>query len=64
MQAYATLRGVGFPARIVLQALRDGGRISEDEDLAALELEMEANRIAEEERARIGREGLEADDAA
>ena len=56
MRAYATLRGVGFPARIILQALRDGGRINEDEDLDALELEMEANRLAEEESERIERE--------
>ena len=60
MQAYAQLVGVGFPGRLVLKALQDGGRIPEDEDLDALELEMEAGRIAEEEaRAEEARARLE-----
>ena len=49
MEAYVSLREVGFPARIVLKALKEGGRIPLDEDLNILEAEMEANRIAEME---------------
>ena len=49
MQAYATLVGVGFPPRIVLRKLQEGGRIPEDENVDALVAEMEANRMAAEE---------------
>ena len=58
MSAYAQLRNAGFPARPILQALQAGGRIPEDEDLEMLELEMEANRLADTER-----EEMEADEA-
>lgn len=50
MSAYAQLVQVGFPGRIILKALQEGGRIPEDEDLEALEIEMEAGRIAEQDR--------------
>lgn len=46
MQAYAALVNAGFPRRVVLRALQDGGRIPDDEDIDALELEMEANAMA------------------
>ena len=46
MQAYAQLVQAGFPPRSVLQALVDGGRIREDEDLDALELEWLAGNAA------------------
>lgn len=49
MEAYGSLVEQGFPPRIVLQALRDGGRIPEDEDIDVLEVEFEANRLAEQE---------------
>jgi hypothetical protein len=50
MGAYTQLVQAGFPARVVLKALQAGGRIPEDEDLEELEMEMEAGRIADEER--------------
>jgi hypothetical protein len=53
MQAYAALRRVGFPGRLVLKSLQAGGRIPEDEDLEALEAEMEANHAAEAEAERM-----------
>ena len=39
MTAFAGLVGVGFPPRLVLNQLQAGGRISDDADLDALELE-------------------------
>lgn len=50
MSAYVQLVNAGFPARVVLKALKEGGRIPEDEDLDEIEMEMEAGRIADEER--------------
>lgn len=49
MQAYATLYEVGFPPRVILQKLQEGGRIPEDENLDELLAEMEANRMADVE---------------
>ncbi len=53
MTAFATLVNAGFPPRPVLQALQSGGRILEDEDLDALELEWMAGSAA--------RDAMEAD---
>lgn len=39
MTAFATLVNAGFPARPVLEALQQGGRIGEDADLDLLEME-------------------------
>jgi len=48
MGAYSSLVQAGFPPRAVLKALQAGGRVPEDEDVDALELEWLASRIAEE----------------
>jgi len=61
MQAYAALRREGFPARMILASLQAGGRIPDDEDLEALEMEMEAGRLAEIEQSRMDAEAM-ADD--
>lgn len=53
MMAYAQLRSVGFPPRVILKALKAGGRIPEDEDLVKLEAEMEANYVAEQQRKQL-----------
>ena len=53
MTAFATLVNAGFPARIVLEALQQGGRIRPDEDLEALEMEMMAGNAAKEAQAEM-----------
>lgn len=47
MTAYATLVNAGFPPRMVLDALKRGGRILEDTDLDELELIMAGARAQE-----------------
>lgn len=47
MNAYTALVKAGFPKRAVLEALQDGGRIPEEADLDALELEWEAGLVAD-----------------
>jgi len=44
MTAYATLVNAGFPERAVLKALKEGGRIPEDEDVEVLLAEWMADR--------------------
>jgi len=51
MGAFAQLVNAGFPVRPVLEALQAGGRISEEADLDALELEWAAGAMAKEEAA-------------
>lgn len=63
MTAYAALRKEGFPPRFILRALQQGGRIPEDEDLEQLGLEMEGNRITEEERVALEKRIAEEDAA-
>lgn len=46
INAYVALVKAGFPKRAALEALQDGGRIPEEQDLDALELEWEANLSA------------------
>lgn len=48
MSAYAQLVGAGMPPRIVLEMLKAGGRIPDDADLDALELEWQAGAAAAE----------------
>lgn len=51
MTAYGVLREkVGLPARIVLEALKAGGRIASGTDVEELALEMDAQVAAEQER--------------
>lgn len=51
MLAYAALvRDAGFPVRLLLEALQAGGRIGPDEDLDALEAEIEAAAAAKQEQ--------------
>jgi hypothetical protein len=53
MAAYVTLaRDLGLPLRVVLQELKQGGRIGTDVDLDELETEMITNAVAIEERKR------------
>lgn len=53
MQAYVQLaKELGLPLRVVLQELKQGGRIGSDEDLDELETEMMANATALEEEQR------------
>lgn len=57
MQAYVTLaRELGLPLRVVLQELKQGGRISADTDLDDLESEMMANALAQEDAKRLAEE--------
>jgi hypothetical protein len=57
MAAFAALvRDVGLPARVVLKALKEGGRLPEDEDPEMLEAETMANAAADAERRREERE--------
>jgi hypothetical protein len=49
MSAYAQLVQAGFPGRVVLRALQEGGRIPEDEDIDELEMEMFAGAAAQVE---------------
>jgi hypothetical protein len=51
--AYSALVAAGFPKRPVLVMLQRGGRIAEDEDLDALELEWDAAAAAAVEQKRI-----------
>ena len=51
MSAFAQLVGQGFPPRPVLEALQGGGRIDEDEDLDALEMEWLAGTAAKQAQA-------------
>jgi len=48
MTVYGTLVGMGFPKRLLLRALQDGGRIPEDEDLSVVEDEWEGSAAAAE----------------
>ncbi len=48
MTAFATLVNAGFPPRLVLEALQQGGRIRPDEDLDKLEMEWMATQAAKE----------------
>lgn len=51
MTAYAALvRDAGFPPHLVLEALKQGGRIPEDVDLEEVEMEMMANEAAVEQK--------------
>lgn len=57
MSAYADLVDkLGLPMRVVLEALKRGGRIAEDTDLDDLEAEMEMNREAQEDARRQAEE--------
>jgi hypothetical protein len=47
MVAYVQLVKAGFPKRMALEALQEGGRISEDAELDQLELEWETGLAAE-----------------
>jgi hypothetical protein len=53
MLAYVALVNAGFPKRLVLEALQVGGRIADDEDLDALELEWEAGLQAANDQAAL-----------
>lgn len=57
MTAWATVCAqTGFPIRLLLAAFQEGGRISEDEDLDALEMEMMMNVEAQNEAKRLAAE--------
>jgi hypothetical protein len=62
MRVYSELVDAGFPKRIVLKALQEGGRIGPDEDLDALQAEWdgeaEAIRMVREEEARARAEQM------
>jgi len=66
MSAYSTLVENGFPKRVVLRVMQDGGRIPENEDLDELQAEwdgaLEALRMVrdEEARARLQERGPDA----
>ncbi len=54
MTAYATLHEkMGLPVGTILKQLKTGSRLSEDEDLDALEAEMASNEIAQAKQAQL-----------
>ena len=56
MRASAELIKVGFPKRIALEMLQQGGRIGQDVDLDELEMELMANEAAAEEQRQLDAE--------